>query len=230
MTLNVDGYLLEFPGVTQRFAWPAAEELEGAPARDLVVSAIAALAPLVRPLTVDVLLRAYDRETHDDVALAHPFWFAATTGDEVGARVAPSTSGAVCRHVAMLTPTAIGALIDEARAGETLSEDVAWTWDQLWIYAAEIRVPSALADRDILSLGVPYGDVGAPIERNDAGAWFNSLRSPGDEPPMVVTMTGGYPRLNIITHWSLWSPGGAGEPDLNAATARLMALGWIRCA
>ena len=228
--MKFDGYLLEFPGLTQTLTWPNGE-FEGANAVHVIADVVAAFAPLLRPLSIDVLLWACRRDTQAQVDLVHPFWFAATTATQADPHVGPSTSRSVCRRVEAITPATIKALISEAVALEKLDPEVVWTCEEIRIYTVEIRLPDVFADRDALSLAVTRGDVGAKIERRTDGAWIYSPRSPGDEAPLEVTMTGGdsVPTLNIITHWSLWAPGGPGEPDLNAVIDALVAQGWVRC-
>jgi hypothetical protein len=221
-----DGYLVEVPGILQRLAWPSDEEPQAAAAAALVAEVVAAFAPLLRPLSIDVLLRAHLCDPYVEVPLARPFWFAATAAAE---SVEPSTEGAIQRRVDSLTPDAIEALINDAAAAEKLGPDVVWTWDEIRIYAVEVRLPAALARRDVLSLRVTGGDIGVEVEHRNDGAWIRSTQSPSDSPPFELSMTGQFPKLNITTCWSLWTPGGPGEADLNGVIATLLARGWIRC-
>lgn len=229
MTMEFDGYVLDFPGITRTLSWPVDAEFEGVATLGVVADVIAAFAPLLRPQSIDVLLRAYHRDTQEEVPLTHPFWFAATTAAEADLSVSPSTGSAVRRRVDVLTPAAVGALINEAVAMEKLGPDVAWTWDEIRIYAVEVRLPDTLADRDVLSLGVTGGDIGAKVERRADGTWVRSPRSPAEALPLELSMTGQFPKLDITTSWSLWAPGGPGEPDLNAVIDTLLSRGWTCC-
>jgi hypothetical protein len=92
----------------------------------------------------------------------------------------------------------------------------------------EVRVPNGLSQRDVLSLEVPMGDIGIEVKHRGDGAWVCGTDAPVDSRPFEVAMTGEFPDLRLTTCWSLWTPGGAGESDLNAVIDALLARGWIR--
>jgi hypothetical protein len=226
MTHPFDGHVIESPGVTRTLAWPADDEIEGAQAVALAADVIAAFAPLLRPLSIDVLLQAFRRDTREPVALAHPHWFAVTSAAHAALQLAPSTQHAVQRTVDAIVPDAVTSLMLDALLAEDLGPDVAGRWDEVRMYANEVRLPDALADRPFVGLQVPGGDIGVPIDRRADGSWVG-VRSAFEPSPIELLMTGQFVRLHITTTWSLWSPGGIGEPDLLAVIDALVARGWI---
>src|SRR5262249_59356646 len=130
----------------------------------LAADVVAAFAPLVRPLAIDVLLRAYHRDSGEPIKLAHPMWFAVTTIGDVALGLQPSTGGPIRREVDALTPGAVRALIDEAVRGEGLAAEVAWSLDEVRMFDSEVRLPAGFADCAHVLLEVPGGHVGIPID------------------------------------------------------------------
>lgn len=225
MKYQADGRLLVFPGVSRRLACPAATD--NGPNVALVAEAIAAFAPLLRPLSVDLLLLAYKGEDQEVVPLQNPSWFIVESVAQSEMQLAPSTQGAVCRSVNVVTPDAITSLIEEALAAEKLGPDAVGTWKEIRVYGTEVRLPTALANRDVLEIAEPGSAFGVRVQHFADGAWVRGAFRGGDLPPIQLTLTGPFLGLKITTYWSLWAPGGSGELDLNAAIDALVARGWV---
>src|SRR5438105_2207698 len=129
--VEYDGELIEFPGITRGIVWPDIDH-GGEFAVRLVCEALEVFAPLVRPLSADVLLRAYrDAEMQYPVDLLHPHWFAASRDTGSNPLITPSTGGSIARHVDAITPASLRGLIDEAIVAEALGPEIFWTCDEV---------------------------------------------------------------------------------------------------
>lgn len=228
MTEPLDGYVLESPGVMRSLAWPHEEVLEAAPAAALVARIVAAFEPLLRPLSLDVLLRAYHPETQEPVELAHPFWFVAARAAEAALAVAPSTGRSEQLTVEALTPAAVETSIMEVFARARPTAEAIVVLDEIRVYALEVRVPAEYADRATLTFGDPTAQLTVEVEHRGDGAWVRSPRTPAEPLPFALLMTGWFAKLSITTYWSLWIPGGPGEPAVTAVIDALVASGWLR--
>src|SRR5258705_9872966 len=82
MSTEFDGYLVEYPGVERTLTWPTDEALEGAASASLIASMLLELQPLLRPLSIELILHAYHREPYAKVELAHPYWFLVASAHE----------------------------------------------------------------------------------------------------------------------------------------------------
>jgi len=190
---------------------------------------LAALAPLLRPLSIEIILRAYQREPYEEVQLAQPFWSAVTLEAEADLRSLVSSEKFVHRRVDALTPAVVEALINEAGAAQKLGPGAVWTWQEVRIRAVEARLPEALAQRAVLSLSVGGSDIGIEVKHRTDGAWVSGLECPSDSQPFKLSLVElvGVPTLDLTTCWSVWMPGGSGESSVEAAIQALVARGWF---
>lgn len=228
MSPAFDGHLIEDPGFSRSLTWPTDEAPKGAAAASLVGGMLTALAPLLRPLSIEVILRAYQREPYEEVQLSQPFWSAATPEAEAEFRSLVSERF-VHRKVEALTPAVVEALINEAGAAQKLGPGAVWTWEEVRIRSVEAHLPEALDQRAVLCLSVGGGDVGIEVRHRGDGAWVSGLECPPDSQPFKLFLSAqvGVPTLDLVTCWSLWMPGGAGESNVDAVIKALVARGWF---
>src|SRR5262249_21304949 len=107
---------------------------------------------------------------------------------------------------------------------EHIDREAVVTYERLWTGGVDVELPTVLRDRQVLAMGIPY-DRGIDVHRRNDAAIVRSGRV-GDPPPFQTMLRGGGPRLEITTHRALWTPGGLGIADLEAALDRLKAHGW----
>lgn len=226
MSVEFDGYLIEHPGFERSFTWPTDQAPEGSTAASLVAGVLAAFTPLLRPLSIELVLRAYRREPYEPVHLAQPFWFLMTSGREAELSIWCTSDKFHRRSVDALTPAVVEGLINEAGEAQKLDTAHVWTWQEVRIHSVEVRLPNALSRRDVLSLEVTGGDVGVAVIHRDGEAWISGLDCRSDLQPFELFISQEVPTLDITTCWSLWMPGGPGEPDLDVVSKALTARGW----
>jgi len=223
----IDGYSLDMPGMSRYFALPGVDDLEGQASIEPVCRAFTALAPLVRPLSIDILLHAFRRDEQDAVALPRPFWFIAEAEAATSLGLVPSTGGdPAVRHVVALTPAALAGVMAEALAANPVPGDVVITWEEIRVNATEVRLPASLAEREVLTIGPDGYSFGVPVQRKLDGAWVRGPLSKGELPPMRLFFSGPFVTARLVTYWSLWTPHGPGGPDVDNAVTALDAAGW----
>lgn len=229
MSTEFDGYLVEHPGFERTLTWPTHEALEGAASASLIASMLSALQPLIKPLSIDVILHAYQREPYAKVELAHPYWFLVASSHEAELGAYTDVTR-VRRRADALTPEMVEALINEAGEAQKLGPEIAWACQQVSISTVEARIPEVLARRDVLSLEVPGGDIGIKVARRSDGAWISGAECRTDLQPFELRLDApaDIPTLDITTCWSMWMPGGPGESDLERVLQALVARGWYR--
>jgi hypothetical protein len=225
--IELDGYSLDMPGLTRSLCFPCNADVEGLASIEPVCRALAALRPWVRPLSIDVLLHAYGRDEGPSVELAHPFWFAVEAEAEASLRLEPSTGGEpFVRRLAEVTPHAIEGLMAEALEANPQPADIVVKWDEIRIFATEVRLPASLADREALVMGPEDNSFAVPVRRRADGAWIRGPRSIGDLPPISLLFSGPFVSGRLTTYWSIWTPDGAGGADVERAIRALDAAGW----
>lgn len=204
----------------------------------LAVDAVGALGDgLFEPLSVEVELACWDTETGivlDEFEPAAPFHQLrpATLPDGVMIRgIWVSTSVTRCERLGRAEIldwlAAILAQEDRPRPDTTIG------WTQCIVETVRARLPEASVTAiDGVTVPVAYGAgvIDYPVERSAGGVWVaGPLARNSDTAPFEVAIGNESGLLSI--DWSLnWSPwieaDGAGRADVEAATARLLALGW----
>lgn len=229
MSTKFDGYAVEYPGFERSLTWPTNEALEGPASASLIASMLSVLQPLMMPLSMDVILYAYQREPYRRVELTHPYWFFVTSSHETELGIY-SDQTRVHRSVDALTPEVVKALLNEAGEAQKLGPETVWTCQQISISPVEARIPDVLAQKNVLSLEVPGGDIGVKVARRSDGAWISGAECRTDLQPfeLRVDTPADVPMLDITTCWSMWMPGGPGEPDLERVLGALVERGWYR--
>jgi hypothetical protein len=225
--IEIDGYSLGMPGLSRSLAFPSNDDLEGLASIEPVCRALAALRPWVRPLSIDLILHAFGRDAGPAVELARPFWFTAEAEAEATLGLVPSTGGEpVVRRVAELTQHAVEKLMAEALEANRQPDGVVVKWDEVRIFATEVRLPASLAARDLLVIGPEDNSFGVPVKHRADGAWVRGPRSMGELPPMALLFSGPFVSGSLTTYWSLWTPDGVGGGDVDAAITELDTVGW----
>jgi hypothetical protein len=222
-----DGYSLDLPGVTRSLAFPCNDDLEGLASIEPVCRALAALRPWIRPLSIDLLMHAFERDEGPSVELAHPFWFAVEAEAEATLGLVPSTGGEpVVRRAGELTPRALEKVMADALEANRQPDGVVVKWEEIRIFATEVRLPASLADRDMLVMGPEDNSFGVHVKHRADGAWVRGPHAMGELPPMSLVFSGPFVSGRLTTYWSIWTPDGAGGCDLDAAVAQLEVAGW----
>ena len=219
---EIDGYFIE-AAVPRALVLPGVE-VERDTAATLAAEILRGLAPLVRPLSFDLVVLAYSRDDEAAVDIVQPLWFVVEGGAEIELGLKPHTRSPTIRRVEQLGPETVDAFIREA-TGSVRADAVA-TYQWLASDGVEVRLPASLTDRDVLDLGIPVSAVVPVIHRN-GGAFARGPRR-GELAPLSIKLTGPGPRLTITSNWSLWAPGGPGEADLEAIIDGFVARGWLR--
>jgi hypothetical protein len=223
----IDGYSLDMPGLSRDFAPSGEDAIEGVSSIEPVCRALEALAPVVRPLSIDILLHAFRRDGEEAPPLPRPFWYAVEAEAETALGLEPSTGGGpTIRRVDLLTPQAVRGVMAEAVAANPAGADMVVTWSEIRIFATEVRLPEALATRDVLSIGPEGYSFGVPVRRRSDGAWVRGPLSTGDLPPMRIFFAAPFVTARIVTYWSIWTPQGQGGLDFERAVMALDAAGW----
>src|SRR5262245_21540743 len=119
-----DGWLLDHPVEIGRLVRPLDEALEGVTSAEPVVEALTAFARLLTPLSLDVVLLAYERESQRPVPLRQPLWFAVDRVAERELGLAPSTTNPSHSMVDRLTPGAARRVLVDAFSPEDHGPDV----------------------------------------------------------------------------------------------------------
>jgi hypothetical protein len=225
--IEMDGYSLDMPGLTRSLGFPCNDDLEGLASIEPVCRALEALRPWIRPLSIDLLLHAYGRDEGPAVELPRPFWFGVEAKAESALGLEPSTGGEpIVRRVDEMTPKALERLMAEALEANPLPEDVVVRWDEVRIFATEVRLPDSLSTRDMLVMGPEDNSFAVPVEHRADGVWVRGPRSMGELPPMSLMFSGPFVSADLATYWSIWTPNGVGGSDVDAAIAGLDAVGW----
>jgi hypothetical protein len=222
----IDGDFLDMPGVSRSFGLPGAEDLEGQDSIAPVCDALRALGKLVRPLSIDLVLRAYRRHDQDAVPLRHPFWFIVDRAAEQELGLRPGTSGPEVRRVDALDPESLETVMAEALAAESRGPEVVIGWDEIRIDATEVRLPASLSEREVLTIGPAGFAFGVAVRHRSDGAWIRGPRSVGELPAIQVGFSGPFVRARITTYWSIWTPQGVGGREIDEAGSQLTKLGW----
>jgi hypothetical protein len=222
----IDCEYLDMPGVSRYFGLPGAEDLEGQDSIAPVCAALQALGELVRPLSIDLVLRAYRRDDQDAVALRRPFWFLVEKAAEQELGLRPGTTSPEVRRVEVVNPEALAALMAEALAAESQDPEVVIGWDEVLIDATEVKLPTSLARKDVLTIGPEGYSFGVPVRHRPDGAWIRGPRSVGELPALQLAFNGPFVRARLTSYWSIWTPEGSGAHDLDQASSQLAKLGW----
>jgi hypothetical protein len=233
--VNRGGFVHEFPGPTTsftRYLWDC-EEVDAARS---VVAALDALAPVIRPLAIDLEIACCDRELYLAdwcVAPELPYWQLRAAAPPPDVIVASRHSGAVTREATELTADQILSWIGEALGQRCPLPDthtlcitgLAVTACCAWLAAA-----SDAPAESVLPVVWDNGILEPPVVRDAIGAWVAGPVPPlPSQPPVEVSISkeGGEAVLHVTTHWSLWTAAGhdpAGR--LRQAFGKIVAQGW----
>jgi hypothetical protein len=203
--IPIDGDYLDMPGVSRHFGLPGAEALEGQESIVPVCASLQALGELVRPLS---------------------FWFLVEKAAEQELGLRPGTTSPEIRRVEVVNPEAVAALMAEALAAESQDPEVVIGWDEVLSDATEVKLPTSLARKDVLTIGPEGYSFGVPVRHRPDGAWIRGPRSVGELPALQLAFNRPFVRARLTSYWSIWTPEGSGAHDLDQASSQLAKLGW----
>ena len=222
MTSEIDGYFIDV-GAPRALVLPDVE-VERASAGALAAEILRGLAPLMRPLSFDLIVLAYSRNDEAKVHIDQPLWFVVEGAAEIELGLEAHTGSPTIRRVEQLDPETIDSFIRDVTS--RVPTDAVATYERLASDGVEVRLPASLAKRNELVLGIPVSAV-VPVIHRDGSAFARGPRR-GELAPLSIRLTGPEPRLTITSNWSLWAPGGPGEADLEAIIDGFVARGWLR--
>jgi hypothetical protein len=216
---ETDGRVYDFPGLALELEAPSGRNLDGGAAA--IAGALFELGAVLRPLSLEALLHV-----DGDPKSAHRSLFivdesAATDGNLT---LGPIYGAAELRQVDLLSPSVVEAALQEAFRSHRIEPGIEASWHQVFVRQTEARVPSSLADRDVMHLVEDGGgrDTGGCVHRRSDGNWVRACY--GVEPPFTLAIS--ELALTITGFWSLWMPGGPGAGDFAKALDGLVARGW----
>lgn len=225
--------------------WAGATADDALEKAGLVVSAVDALAPILRPRQLMLLTSLTDGKESSGESTTSP-WF--LHEDANGPWDWDQRGMGIRRRVSLDLETMIG-FMGEALAARRPPGVLGWTrgkravgWSGLEVFDARVRVPNGERFNGRSSLCVLTGrrELSVPVERRDDGLWVSVPDDDGgdDEPekerlartgPISVWAEADGPTLQIRLHWSLWAyPAAAGRAEVDRALAALIRLGWKR--
>nr|MBA3580489.1 hypothetical protein [Gemmatimonadaceae bacterium] len=182
---------------------------------------------IVRPLSVDLSLSAWDPRDDSEVPLTNPYWaLRGSEGDH--STFATSPAGVIRQVEGTITPDALRTFISEATQQSVEGHGVV-SWSLLEVSATEARLPNGLPlhagslvlqDRGFRSI-VPV------VERAD-GAWLSGPSTKVEHAPFTLMVENRYGalRLRLTTYWSIWGRGGVGWSMLEELITVSIARGW----
>ncbi|AEI68397.1 hypothetical protein LILAB_32580 [Corallococcus macrosporus] len=234
MTMEIDGFVIKFPGHSFRFRNVMAEADASGFATALdAVDVLRACG--WEPLSAETVLTCVTPESAEDVSPARPHWLLARAEVPPGTIVQATRLEPVHARAERLSRPTLEGWLSSALADCGCTErDGKPEWRELRFDAC--RAWSGPRDwrgaQDVVRLRTDEGLLTVPLERDEQGTWLSGPRAPvSDQPPLTVLILQRWETLTlgISVNYSYWLQDG--EPAavrFKAALARLEELGWER--
>lgn len=224
--LDEDGHEISFtfsPGVDS-----GAEERR----RDEVAACLDTLGGVLEPLDMEMFVLCRDDDWGDTEDAPEPCWRLCADPLPEWAVAEPQCARPVTWRRPHLSPESVAEWVAEGthqecpRPGLTVT-----TWQSIFCYVTQARLPDTLAGRQTLTLDSRWGRITIPVIRDMAGdAWVGGSRQSSNwGPPFSLRLEQewGDLALRLTIYWSLWTePGAPGTEAVRAAVARLLERGW----
>lgn len=193
----------------------------------------------LEPLAWELYIACRDTETwYTDTNCVPPLahWLLRKERVLPGVRVDTLYAAQVAETIDVLRPEAVEAWITEALRQECPGAPGSVpAWSSLRSRAVRVKLPDELhmAGRETLGVDCYAGLIQIPLEREPGGVWVSGpLEDPGIGPPVELSLENqdGSLSIHIQGSWRLWLDDNAGREQVDAAVARVLALGngWQR--
>jgi hypothetical protein len=230
-----------------RFDWIGTRPEGNLESADLVIGAIEALSPILRPRCFEIRTSFPDEADQESGAAPARWmwWLREADGQpsrwsisQIVFHDVPVVGGESMRAFAReaLAPCRPRGLFGWARR----ARPVRWSWIEVSVARVRLPDPGRFAAGGSLRLLAGRQEVAVPLVPSADGIWVTRPDEPDEdaadggedeivESPVTVSAHAEGPTLELRLHWSMWAyPGTAGRADVDRALAALERLGWRR--